>query len=111
MASLKDKMYDLLRQVRTNLNDAVGYADETGKHQDFEKAFDEVKATEKKLKAVRAQVRTMMRKTKPAFQGACPHTNKVDVRVLQNVDGKRIVEEQRCTGCSKSFDLTGQVIG
>lgn len=109
MATLKDKMYDLLRQVRTNLNDAVNYAEETREYLDFAKAFDEVKAVERKLKVVRAQVRTMMRKSRPAFQAACPHTNKVDVRVLQNVDGKRIVEEQRCTGCSKIFDLTEKV--
>lgn len=109
MATLKDKMYDLLRQVRTNLNDAVSYADETGKYPDFEKAFEEVRTVERKLKAVRSHVRTHMRKSKQAFQDACPHPNKVDVRVRQVSTGKRIVEAQACGICSKTFDLTEKV--
>lgn len=105
MATLKEKMYDLLRQVRTNLNEAITYADGTGKYPDFELAMQQIHIAEAKMKVVRAQVRTMMRKTKAAFQAACPHTNKVDVQV-RHVAGVRKVEVQACTVCSKSFDVT-----
>ncbi len=109
MATLEDKMYSLIHQVRNNLCDAVGHADKSGDYLDFEKAMDQVKVSEAFLKKVRAQVRTMMRKTKPAFQEACPHENKVAVVVRQMAGEKRFVEEERCTRCSKSFDLREKV--
>lgn len=105
MATLKDKMYDLVKHVRNCLNDAVGYADGTQKYTDFEAAMKEVKVAERKLKAVRAHVRTYMRKTKAAFQAACPHESKVPVQVSQSSGGVRTVEVEACTACSKSFDL------
>lgn len=108
MATLKDKMYDLVRQVRNNLNDQVLIADKSGDYLDFEKAFKEVRAVESKLQIVRAQVRTMLRKTKPAFQAACPHENKVATHVRTS-GGVRVVEEEACTACSKSFDLREKV--
>ncbi len=108
MATLKDKMYDLLREVRTHLNDAILYADGTGKYPDFELAMQRVHIAEAKLKIVRAQVRTTMRKTKPAFQAACPHANKVDVQI-RHIAGVRTVETQACSACSKTFDLREQV--
>lgn len=107
MATLKDKMYDLLRHVRNDLNDAVLYADEAQKYEGYVDAMEQVKVVERRLKAVRAHVRAHMRKTKPAFQAACPHTNKVDVKIRHTHDGTRIVEVEACTACSKSFDLPG----
>ncbi len=103
MATLKDKMYSLLHQVRNNLNDEILRADKSGDYLDFEKAMDHIKVTEVALKTVRAQIRTMLRKTKPAFQEACPHENKVAVVVRQFAGEKRFVEEESCTRCSKSF--------
>ncbi len=108
MATLKDKMYGLIWQVRNQLNDAIANADETGNYPDFEAAMKQVHIAEAKLKVVRAQVRTMIRKTKPAFQAACPHETKVATHVRTS-GGVRVVEEEACTACSKSFDLREKV--
>lgn len=106
--NLKEKMYELLKHVRNNLNDSVAYAAGTDKYPDFEDALQQVRIAERKLKAVRAQVRVHMRKSRQAFQDACPHPTRVDVQVRQSPEA-RVVEVQACTKCSKRFDLREKV--
>jgi hypothetical protein len=115
MASLMEKTKDLGTFAWNDLRQAIIRADKSGEYKDFEQAMKEVRATERKMKAVRAHVRANMRKTKKAFQDACSHEKKVDTRVRQSygeqdgVDGRRIVEFQACTNCSKEFDLREKV--
>jgi hypothetical protein len=109
MASLSDKTVTMVRHICTELKDSIDHAYKTGKYQDFQLAMDQIRVAERELKAVRAHVRANMRKTKKAFQDACPHENKVDVQVRNTSTAERVVEVQACTNCSKSFDLREKV--
>lgn len=111
--NLKEKVRDLATFAWNDLRHATDKAMKSDSYPDFEAAFKQVRACERRLAAVRAQVRTHMRKTKKAFQDACLHTVKVDARVRtvynDGMDGRRIVEIQACTACSKEFDLREKV--
>lgn len=107
--NLKEKVKAMALFAWNELRHSVDHALKTNAHRDFEEAFKQVRTTEKLLKAVRAQLRVHMRKTKQAMQDACPHTNKVDNRVHQTAAGERIVEIQTCSNCSKAFDLREKV--
>ena len=107
--NLKEKTRAMALFAWNDLRHAAEKALKTNEYKDFEETFDQVRKCERLLKAVRAQVRVHMRKTKPAFQAACPHEHKVDTDVRQAADGKRVVDWQRCTNCSKAFDLREKV--
>lgn len=113
--NLKEKVKDLGTFAWHDLRHAVDLAIKSDSYKDFEAAMKQVHVTERKLKVVRAHVRAQMRKTKKALQDVCPHVTKTDTRVRQSyaeedgVDGRRIVEVQTCTECSKTFDLREKV--
>lgn len=106
--NLKEKVKDLATFAWNDLRHATDKALKSDDFLDFEAAFKEVRACERRLAAVRAQVRTHMRKTRKAMQDACSHEKKIDTRVLES-KGTRIVEIQACTACSKEFDLREKV--
>jgi uncharacterized metal-binding protein YceD (DUF177 family) len=107
--NLKEKVKALSVFAWNDLRAATDKAMKSDEYADFEAAYKQVRACERLLKAVRAQVRTHMRKTKAAMQEKCPHAAKVDTKIHHTDDGTRIVDVQACTACSKTFDLGERV--
>lgn len=114
MASLRDKMWDLMRQIQNDLKNAVVKGETTEQYADYKEAFEVLRRTERLTKAVRSHIRARMRKTLAAVQESCPHAVKEDTVVRNRFDAdlndfKRVVEGQRCTACDKRFDLREKV--
>lgn len=107
--NLKEKVKAMALFAWNDVRHAAEKALKSNDYRDFEAVYKEVRSCERLLRAVRAQVRVHMRKTKKAMQDACPHTHKVDNRVRQTPAGERIVEIQTCSNCSKAFDFREKV--
>lgn len=104
MADIREKVKAVMARS-TKLGVMVAYAKQTDSYDDWKKALAAVKSLERAEKAVRAHIRTYMRKTLPAKQAACPHLNLVDVKTRYTEQQVTVVEVQACTNCSKTFDL------
>jgi sarcosine oxidase delta subunit len=104
--NLKEKVKAMALYAWNDLRHATDHAIKTNEYKDFEEAYKHVRDCERLLRAVRAQIRTHMRKTKTAMQEACPHPTKNDVSMSHNPQtGERTVYEQACTVCGKHFTL------
>lgn len=102
MATLRDKMWDLMRQVQNDLKSAVVQAETSEKYQDYSNALQQLRQAERLTRAVRSHIRAKMRKALPIFQESCPHTEQRDSVVRQTGD-VRFVKVKVCCTCSKSF--------
>ncbi len=110
MASLRDKMWDLMRQVQNDLKIAIVKAETSETYPDYEAAFDTLRKTERLTKAVRSHIRARMRKALAELQKVCKHERKHDGATRYDSETKKSVAlEQFCTDCKMSFDLRGDV--
>lgn len=103
MATLKEKLSSLESQM-TLLGQAVYRAETKNDFEHYEMSFFALKDVERKLKSVRAHIRSKMRVTLAELQARCLHPEKVPMSTRYNAATKTsVVLQEGCKTCKKSF--------
>jgi hypothetical protein len=110
MASLRDKMWELMSQVQNDLKAAVVKAETTEAYTDYDAAFQTLRKTERLTKAVRSHIRARMRKALAEMQKVCKHEKRRDGATRYDATTKKSVAlEQFCADCKLRLEVDGKV--